>query len=144
MDRNGLLVNGKKVSVKKHSLSIEYLELYGVTVAVVNWLRLFGNMKIVLFCDNQAVVNMINNATSSCKNCMVLLRIIILEGLVRNTRVFARYVTSKDNGKADALSRMQINRFWSLVQQYGHSMNREMTPIPEALWPKSKLWLWEY
>ena len=47
--------------------SIEYLEIYAVAVAVLNWLKLFKNMKIVLFCDNQAVVNMINGSTSSCK-----------------------------------------------------------------------------
>ena len=45
--------------------SIEYLELFGVAVAVLNWLKLFRNKKIVLFCDNQAVVNMINNSTSN-------------------------------------------------------------------------------
>ena len=72
--------------------SIEYLELFAVTVGVLNWLKLFRNKKIVLFCDNIAVVNMINNASSKCKNCMVLLRMIVLEGLVCNTRVFARYV----------------------------------------------------
>ena len=74
--------------------SIEYLELFGVTVAVLNWLKLFKNSKIVLFCDNEAVVHMINNSSSRCKNCMVLIRIIVLESLVCNTRVFARYVRS--------------------------------------------------
>ena len=53
--------------------SIEYLELFGVTVVVLNWLKLFRKKKIVLFCDNMAVVNMINNASSNCKNCMVLI-----------------------------------------------------------------------
>ena len=80
---------------QKYEPSIEYLELFGVAVAVINWLKLFKNMKIVLFCDNQAVVNMINNASSKCKNCMVLIRMIVLEGLVCNTGVFAKYVRSK-------------------------------------------------
>ena len=83
------------------------MELFAVLVGVLNWLKLFKNMKIILFCDNEAVVNMINNSSSKCKNCMVLIRMLVLEGLVCNTRVFARYVKSKDNDKADALSRLQ-------------------------------------
>ena len=47
---------------------------------------------------------MVNNSTSSCKNCMVLLRHIILESLVQNVRVYAKFVKSVENGKADALS----------------------------------------
>ena len=54
---------------------------------------------------------MINNSSAKCKNCMVLIRMIVLEGLVCNTRVFAKYVRSKDNDKADALSRLQWTRF---------------------------------
>ena len=123
----------------KYEPSIEYLELFGVTVAVLNWLKLFRNKKIVLFFDNMAVVNMINNSSSKCKNCMVLIRMIVLEGLVCNTRVFAKYVSSKDNGKADALSRFQWNRFWSLA---GQNMNRNSLPIPTCMWPMEKIWLY--
>ena len=46
---------------------------------------------------------------------MVLIRMIILESLVCNTKIFARHVRTKDNGKADALSRGQWNRFWHLA-----------------------------
>ena len=117
--------------------SIEYLKLFAVTVAVVNWLKLFRNRRIVLFCDNEAVVSMINN--SKCKNCMVLVRIIILEGLLCNTRVYARYVRSKDNVKADALSRLQMDRCW-LAASNDH-MNAMPSKIPDLLWPMEKIWL---
>ena len=118
--------------------SIEYLELFGVTVAVLNWLKLFKNRRIVLFCDNQAVVNMINNTTSSCKNCMILIRMIILESLVVNTRVYAKFVRSKDNGKADALSHLQFDRFRKLSNGL---MNRLPTLPPSVIWPMSKIWV---
>ena len=118
--------------------SIEYLELFGVTVAVLNWLKLFPNMRIVLFCDNQAVGHMVNNCHSNCKNCMVLIRMIVLEGLIYNSRVYAKYVTSKDNGKADALSRLQLCRFRLLSK---NSMNHLPTVIPQELSDMSKLWL---
>ena len=120
--------------------SIEYLELFGVTVGVLNWLRLFKNKKILLFCDNEAVVHMINNTSSKCRNCMILIRMIVLEGLICNTRVFAKYVKSKDNNKADALSRMQWSRFNALKVRDG--MNEKPTAIPSNMWPMDKLWLY--
>ena len=67
--------------------SIEYLELFAVLVGVLNWIKFFCNRRIVLFCDNEAVVNMINNSSSSCKNCMVLIRLLVSESIVRNVRI---------------------------------------------------------
>ena len=118
--------------------SIEYLELFAVTVAVLNWLKLFKNKKIILFCDNQAVVHMINSNTSSCKNCMCLIRMIVLEGLVQNTRVYANFVGTKINKKADALSRLDFNRFRKCG---GDLMNDLPSKIPSQLWPMEKIWI---
>ena len=118
--------------------SIEYLELFGVSVAVLNWIKLFSNKRIILFCDNEAVVHMINSSSSSCKNCMVLIRIITAESLIRNVRVFAKHVRTKANGKADALSRLDFKRFWNLCDST--CMNKEPTQIPGEIWPMSKIW----
>ena len=59
--------------------SIEYLELFAVTAAVLTWIHQFRNKRIILFCNNQSVVDTINYTTTSCKNCMVLIRIIVLK-----------------------------------------------------------------
>ena len=126
--------------MEKYEPSIEFLELYAVTVAVLNWICLFQNRRITLFCDNQAVVNMINNSASKCKRCMVLLRLIVLEGLIQNVRINAKHVKTNDNGKADALSRLDFKRFWRLVGT--QKMNRHSSLIPEILWPMTKIW-WE-
>ena len=115
---------------KKHHPSIEYLELFAVTVGILNWIKLFANRRVVLFCDNESVVYMINNSTSSCKNCMILMRIIVAECIARNVRVFAKHVRTKDNGKADALSRMDLSRFWKLS---GDSMDKKPSPIPDPV-----------
>ena len=122
----------------QHQPSIEYLELYTLTVGVVSWLWKFPNMRIALFCDNQAVVNMVNNNTSKCSKCMILIRIIVMESMNYNTRVFAKFVRSKDNGKSDALSRLQLGRFRKLSTQ--DNMNTEPSQIPESMWPMRKVW----
>ena len=68
---------------------------------------------------------------------MVLIRIIVLESMVRNTRVFARHVGTKQNGKADALSRLNFKKFWTLA----NNMNRAPTELPSSIWPMSKIWM---
>ena len=61
-----------------------------MTVAVLNWVQFLKNKRIVLLYDNEAVVHMINNSSSRCKNCIVLIRLIVLEGLLHNVRVFIK------------------------------------------------------
>ena len=83
--------------------SIEYLELYGVSAALLTWGPLLWNQRIIIYCDNTAVVAMINNCVSSCANCMYLLRVIILDNFKYNRRVFARYISTKQNFLSDSL-----------------------------------------
>ena len=121
----------------EHKLSIEYLELFAVLAGVLKWIKLFANKRIILFCDNEAVVNMINNSSSSCKHCMILIRMLVAESISRNVRIFARHIRTHLNGKADALSRMDFKRFWKLASG---TMNDKPSSIPKEIWPMSKLW----
>ena len=117
--------------------SIEYLELYAVAVGILNWIDRFKNRKISLFCDNISTVCMINNASSKCKNCMVLIRLITLWSMKNNVRVFASYVNTKENGLADSLSRLDLLRF----RRLGPHMEEACTSVPDDLWPVEKIWL---
>ena len=116
--------------------SIEFLELFALTVGVLNWIWLFKNKKVALFCDNEAAVAMVNSSVSKCKRCMVLLRIITLEGLIHNVKISAKYVNTKANGKSDALSRLDFDRFWKLAPY----MNDMPSQIPQEVWPIEKIW----
>ena len=57
--------------------SIEYLELYAVTVAIVLWSKYLINSRVIVFVDNQSSMRMLNKSASPCKNCMVLIRIVM-------------------------------------------------------------------
>ena len=116
--------------------SIEYLELYGVTMAVLLWIKKFKNRTVNLFCDNKSVRDMINNAGTHRKHCMGLLRLLILEGLVHNVKIKCKYVKSKENGKADALSRLDFDRFWKLDE----TMEPLPLEVPELIWPMTRVW----
>lgn len=113
------------------------IEIFAVLVGVLNWIKLFKNKRVVLFCNNESVVHMVNNSSSSCKSCMVLIRLVMAESLCSNVRVFAKHIGMKDNGKADALSRLDWKRFWNLADD---TMNAAPTEIPDEIWPLGKIW----
>ena len=115
----------------------EYLELYGVVAAINTWGHLIQDRRIILFCDNTAVVAMINSMSSSCINCMYLLRLLTLNNLVNNRRVFAQYISSQDNFLSDSLSRLQIQRFFHLAPK---NIDMHPTSISPLVWPVSKIW----
>ena len=68
---------------------------------------------------------------------MVLIRIIVLECLKYNVQISVEWVATGDNGKADALSRMEFDRF----RRLGPNMDLWPTRIPEDIWPITKIWL---
>ena len=94
--------------IQKLDLSMEFLELFAVLVVVLNWVHRYRNRRIILFCDNQSVVAMVNSTTSSCKNCLALLRRLVLHCMTQNVRVFAKYINTKVNVDADLISRGKI------------------------------------
>ena len=126
--------------IEKHKPSTEYLELFVVTAAVLAWISRFKNRRIILFCDNLSVVNMINFTTSSCKNCLVLIRAIVLKGLMDNTRIFARHVKGVNNGLADDLSRNKLVHFYQQCKKQDREIDLGPTDIPSPIWPISKIW----
>ena len=123
--------------MEQYKPSIEFLELYAVTVAILLWIKQFKNGRILLHCDNDSVCKMINKSSSGCKNCMILLRIIVLECLVHNVHVQAEWVSTGDNGKADALSRMEFDRF----RELGPDMDENPQSLPQAIWTVTKIWM---
>ena len=119
--------------------SIEYLELYALTVGVLLWSYKFSNKRIAIFCDNMSVVHMVNSMSSSCKNYMVLIRMITLECMCRNVRISAMHVASGGNEIADSLSRLDFDRFHDLTD--GMNFSDFPEGISDAVWPISKIWL---
>ena len=61
---------------------------------------------------------------------MVLIRMLVAEGIFRNVWIFARHVRTKMNDKANALSRLDLKRFWRLA---GGTMNNQPSTLPSTL-----------
>ena len=129
----------EKDYISRNDPSIEYLELYAVCVSVFLWTKYIKNKRIILYCDNQSVVTMINNTTARCRNCMHLIRMMTSRSLNFNCRIFTRWVRGKSNIHADLLSRQKITQF--KVFTAGSEVNELPEELPAELWPATKLWL---
>ena len=137
---NWLFAKWEEGYIDKYQPSIEYLELLGLAAAILTWGHQLQNNRVVVYCDNQAVVGMMNKMSSSCKNCMYLLRLITLNNLIYNRRIFVSYISTSKNDFSDALSRLQFNRFWKLVDQKGIKMKEYPSKISPLIWPASHIW----
>ena len=130
-----------KEFLAKYNPSIQYLEMYALTVGILLWLKDFSNKRICVFTDNKGVRDSINESSSGCKQCMVLIRLVVLECLAYNVRLFAKYVESEKNNFSDALSRNQMKRFHKDAVKYKKVFDDYPREIPQELWPIEKLWL---
>ena len=118
--------------IQKFQPSIAYLELYALCAGIFIWQNKLWNMRVIVNCDNQTVRDDMNALTSGCKNCMYLIRMLTLNNLQYNRRIFVQYVKSKFNKWVDALSRQKINYFKRIAPP---GINRWLEKMPLEIWP---------
>ena len=135
------IIQWKDNYIKTYNPSINYLELYALTVSVLLWLKEIRNKRVTIFCDNMSVVHMVNTGVSRCKNCMVLLRIITMECLIQNVKISTKHIRTENNTLADQLSRMRYDKFRKTARKMNKKFENKPEIVPEILWPMSKLWL---
>ena len=123
--------------IQSQEPSIGFLELYALCAGIFTWGDQLINSRIIVFCDNISAVYMVNEMTSSCKFCMELLRLLTLNNLKYNRRVFIRHVAGKTNILSDALSRLEFAKFFRLAPK---GVNEYPDKVHEAIWPLFPLW----
>ena len=126
--------------IMKNKPSIGYLELFAVTAALLAWMPKLKNKRVVVFVDNKSVQSNLNKMTSNCKNEMVLIRLLVLEQMINNVRIYGKFVPSAQNEGADDLSRMRIEKFLLDSNKKGKTMN-ERTIVSSRIWPMEKVWI---
>ena len=109
--------------------NIAVLELYPIVAAVHMYGQSMANHCITFITDNEAVVAVINKATSKHKQIMALVRSLISACLQHNILFKARHLPGVENVLADALSRLQVQRFRELAPWAKPSPD----PIPPQL-----------
>ncbi|XP_021367155.1 uncharacterized protein LOC110459297 [Mizuhopecten yessoensis] len=111
------------------SYHITVKEFFAIVLAIEIWGPCLRNRCLLLYCDNMAVVDIINKQTSKDSTLMALTRRFVITSLRFNILFSARHIPGKSNILADHLSRLQVELF----QQQAPHMERHSTPVPDHL-----------
>lgn len=119
-------------------LTIQMVELHAILIGLSLWIHKLKNRRVVLFCDNEPVVHMLNKSSSSCKVCMIMIRLITLWSMKYNVRIFGTHLASAQNREADLLSRGKVQEYLWWAEE-GTSDTGDI--IMEKIWPMPESWL---
>jgi len=100
---------------KKRGISIEWQELFPIYLACVLWGPTWSGKRILIWCDNQSVVAIINSKHTKSPQTMDLVCSITLLTLTNSFTISTTYIPGLDNAIADSLSHFQMDRFWALA-----------------------------
>ena len=101
----------------EENISISFQELYPIVVAAILWGMDWSRKRIQFNCDNEATVQILNKGRSKSADIMKLMRRLTLVAAKYSFAYAARFVPGRKNVKADALSRLQIEKFRSLAPE---------------------------
>ena len=120
----------------RFKLSIAYQELFVLCVGILAWAQDLANKRIIIFCDNKSIVDMVNNTTSRCKNCMILIRKLVLNNLRFNRRISVKYLRSEENLLANSLSRGKFEVFFGKMHHCKRKQNQMKFQMSCGQWRK--------
>ena len=107
--------------------SITFKELYALTAAVNTWAYRLDCRNILFHCDNMSVVNILSSGTSKCPHIMSLVRYLFYVCAQQNIMLRAVHIPGIRNCWADAISRLQVEKFLTSCPQ--------ASPQPTAVKP---------
>ena len=119
------------------SCSIHWQELFTIFAALLAWGSQWRGKRVLFQCDNEGVVSSLNNGRCADSESLVLLRHISFLCCLNDCWVGAEHLPGHSNVLADALSRLQVQKFQQLCPQAAPSP----TPIPAVA---MRPWLLSY
>lgn len=96
---------------------LTFLKLFPIVGALWLWGHLWANLVVTFWCDNLAVVHILNSLSSRPERVMHLVHAFTLRCLRLNVLFKARHVPELENELVDNVSRNQMERFRSLAPQ---------------------------
>ena len=94
------------------------------------WASKVCNKQILIYCDNETVVTVINSGTCKNDRIMDVVRSMFFVCAKNNINIFAKHVPGLENEMADALSRLQGDRFAQLLP----TAKKHPSAIPSTIW----------
>ena len=99
------------------NFSMSEMELYPIVVAASVWGTLWAGKRILVHCDNEGTVGIINKGYSNKGSIAHLLRQLMLTSMRWNFYLRAIHIPGKINIKADLLSRFQMSKFHQVTPE---------------------------
>lgn len=109
--------------------AIATLELLPIILAAMVWGRRWSGSLVVVHCDNQAVVTIVNSGYSKDKDIMHMIRCLFFIRAHWDFQLLAEHIPGENNKAADAISRNNFPLFF----QVSPDAAPQATPIPQAL-----------
>ncbi|VDH90181.1 Hypothetical predicted protein [Mytilus galloprovincialis] len=95
--------------------SIAFFELYPIVMACVLWGHYWPRKRILFYCDNLSVVEIITKGRSKVPSIMKLMRKLTFHSAMHNYVVHVRHIPGTQNSIADSISRYQMEKFRKLA-----------------------------
>jgi len=105
--------------ITRTSEHINTKEMRAVEQALLHWGNKWREMKVVMHTDNKAVVYGMENRTIRGGSMKVLRRCLLLAAEF-DLKIEAKWIPTRDNALADALSRFDFNKITNLAPQLIH------------------------
>ena len=114
-------------------VNIAVKELYPIVLALILRSNVLADKRLLVLCDDEAVVHVINNQT--CKEQYIISLIRTMTVIIMRNKVIlrAKHVPGKKNIIADALSRFQDTP--EIRDQYGLVQLQSVIPPDLLPWP---------
>ena len=111
--------------------STNFQELFAIFTAITIWADMLSNKQILIHCDNQTIVSVINAGTcKSSTTIMTVIRKLFFVCARHNISILAKHIPGHFNDQADALSRLQVARFNHLHP----TAAKNPTSVPATIW----------
>ena len=113
-------------TLQQRKRDIQWRELFAVLVAATAWGPHWTSKRLLVHCDNRAVVDIWRVGTSKQPSLMTVVRALFFVAARANFTVLLQHILGVDNAIANALSRSQLHRFQLLAP----GADELPTPIP--------------
>ena len=111
--------------------SVTYLEIIPIYACCLRWGKLFTGKRLLFHCDNMGVVLCWEKLGSLNDHVLEIMRRIAMIAALNNFTLSVKHIPGVDNSIADALSRLQYDRFRTLAP----NADPEPHTIPN-FWPE--------
>ena len=121
------------ITQKPFHFDINFRELFAIYTAVCTFSHRWRGKRLIMHTDNSTIIHAWHKGTSHSKYIMTLVREIIMCAALKQFTISFQFLPGARNEVADALSRMQLDRFRALAPHSSYTSTA----------PASEVWSWQ-